>query len=258
MRILFALLLALYSGASASAANAAERVALVFSAQKYEFLRPLDNPNHDAQAVADALERLGFDVTVEGDRSLKKMRRALDDFRDEAKGAEVALVYFAGHGVEISGENRLLPVDADASSLERLKETSLPLEEVRQTAIAVAPAALIVLDACRDDPFGESPGGGRSAKPLVREVKVSAKPGLGRVGDAENTLFVFSAAPGKTAADGDIGNSPFSSALAKYLPTDGLEIRSVLALVQQDVYATSSGRQSPWIESAPFPKMFFA
>src|SRR5262245_59775284 len=208
MRILFALLLALYSGALASAASAAERVALVFSAQRYEFLRPLDNPNHDAQAVAEALQRLGFEVTVEEDRSLKKMRRALDDFRDEAKGAELALVYFAGHGVEIAGDNRLLPVDADASSVDRLKATSLPLEEVRQAAIAVAPAVLIVLDACRDDPFGEgSAGGGRSAKPLASEVKAAAKPGLGRVGDAENTLFVFSAAPGKTAADGDNGNS---------------------------------------------------
>src|SRR5262245_33067105 len=213
MRILFALLLALYSGASASAANAAERVALVFSAQKYEFLRPLDNPNHDAQAVAEALERLGFDVTLEEDRSLKKMRRALDDFREETKGAEVALVYFAGHGVEISSENRLLPVDADASSLDRLEQTSLPLEEVRRAAIAVAPTVLTVLDACRDDPFGESAGEGRSAKPLASDVKAAVRPGLGRIGEAENTLFVFSAAPGKTAADGDNGNSPFSAAL---------------------------------------------
>jgi uncharacterized caspase-like protein len=111
MQVLIALLVAALLGASASAAAAGERVALIFSAQKYEFLRPLDNPDHDAQAVADALDRLGFEVTVEQDRSLKKMRRALDDFREEAKGAEVALVYFAGHGVEIAGENRLLPVD---------------------------------------------------------------------------------------------------------------------------------------------------
>jgi uncharacterized caspase-like protein len=146
---------------------------------------------------------------------------------------------------------------SDASSLDRLKETSLPLEEVRQAAIAVAPAVLVVLDACRDDPFGES-AGGRSAKPLASDVKAAAKPGLGRIGEAENTLFVFSAAPGRTAADGDGGNSPFSAALAKYLPTDGLEIRAVFALVQQDVYASSGARQSPWVESAPFPKLFFA
>jgi uncharacterized caspase-like protein len=122
----------------------------------------------------------------------------------------------------------------------------------------VAPAVLIVLDACRDDPFGEGAGKGRSAKPLAGDVKAAVKPGLGRIGEAENTLFVFSAAPGKTASDGDGGNSPFSAALAKYLPTAGLEIQSVLTLVQQDVYDATRGRQSPWIESAPFPRMFFA
>ena len=259
MRVLLGFVLGVFLGLAATAAEAGERVALVFSAQSYQFLRPLGNPEHDAQAVADALRKLGFEVTVESDRSLKKMRRALDDFRDEAKGSEVALVYFAGHGVEVAGENRLLPIDADASSLEKLKETSLPLEDVREAAAAVAPAVLIVLDACRNDPFDEGAAAdGRSAKPLGSDVKAAAKPGLGRIGEAKNTLFVFSAAPGQTAADGAGANSPFSAALAKYLPTEGLEIRSVLTLVQQDVYDSSKGSQSPWVESAPFPKLFFA
>ncbi|MBK8456550.1 MAG: caspase family protein [Phyllobacteriaceae bacterium] len=257
MRIVWRLALCVVFLGFAFAAQAGKRSALVFSAEKYEFIRPLDNPENDADAVADTLEKLGFEVTVESDRNLKKMRRALADFRDEATGSEVALIFFAGHGVEIGGENRLLPVDADASSLETLKATSLPLEEARAAVNAVAPVSLIVLDACRDDPFGGGTGGGRSAKPVSDKVRAAVKPGLGRIGKAENTLIAFSASPGETASDGEGGNSPFSDALSRYLPTDGLEIRSVLTLVQQEVYDRSRGRQLPYVESG-LPKLFFA
>ena len=243
--------------AAASDADAAKRAALVFSAQKYEFLRPLKNPGRDAAAVATALERLGFDVTIETDRNLRRMSRALDDFGEDAEGAEIALVYFAGHGVEIAGENRLLPTDADASSLAALKSSSLALEEVRAAAAAAAPAALILLDACRDDPFGAGEGTGRSAKALGNDVAAAAHPGFGRIGRAENSLFAFAASPGETASDGTGDNSPFSSALARLLPTDGLEIRSVLTLVQQEVYETTGGNQLPYVESA-LPAVFFA
>jgi len=244
---------------AAGAASAGGRAALVFSAENYVNLRALANPGSDADAVAEALEALGFAVTVETDRSLRKMRRALDDFREEAAGSEVALIYFAGHGVEIGGDNRLLPVDADASSLAALQASSLALEEVRAAAAAVAPVALVVLDACRDDPFGGAGDGAgtRSARPIGTDVRAGARPGFGRIGRAENTLFAFAAAPGETASDGSDGHSPFSSALARYLPTDGLEIRSVLTLVQQEVYDRSRGRQLPYVESG-LPKLFFA
>lgn len=258
MRFLFGLLLGVILAMIATTAEAAKRAALVFSVQKYDHLRPLTNPGRDAQLVAATLEGLGFDVTVEQDRNLVRMRRALEDFREDAAGAEIAFVYYAGHGVEIGGENRLLPVDANASSLQALKDSSLPLEEVRAAAMSVAPAVLLVLDACRDDPFGQSAGEGRSAKPLAATVMAAVKPGLGRTGEAENTLFVFSAAPGRTAADGNGQNSTFSAALAKYLPTAGVEIRSALTLVQQEVHLISGGTQSPYVENAPFPSLFFA
>ena len=114
----------------------------------------------------------------------------------------------------------------------------------------MAKVGLIVLDACRNDPFGASASGAegaarRRAAPSAKEVK----PGLGRIGRAENILFAFSAAPGQTASDGADGHSPFAAALAKYLGTDGLEIRSVLTLVQQEVYDKSRGKQLPYVES---------
>ncbi|ANN55590.1 peptidase C14 [Mesorhizobium loti NZP2037] len=254
MRLLFALLLTI---ATTATAVAERRVALVMAEDDYRLVRPLANPIHDGEAMEAALKKLGFEVTLETNRDLRRMRRALDDFREDAKGADVALVYFSGHGVEISGDNRLLPVDADASSLDQLDKTSLPLEEVRDAVAATAKVGLIVLDACRSDPFSASSGEGRGATSLAKDVADKVKPGLGRVGRAENILFAFSAAPGETAADGTGQNSPFTTALTKYLGTDGLEIRSVLTLVQQEVYDLSRGKQLPYVESG-LPKLFFA
>ncbi|MGX5829717.1 caspase family protein [Mesorhizobium sp. 43Arga] len=254
MRLLFALLLTI---ATTATAVAERRVALVMADNDYRLVRPLANPVHDGEAMEAALKKLGFEVILETNRDLRRMRRALDDFRQDAKGADVALVYFSGHGVEISGDNRLLPVDADASSLDQLNKTSMPLEEVRDAVAATAKVGLIVLDACRSDPFSASSGDGRGATSLAKDVADKIKPGLGRVGRAENILFAFSAAPGETAADGTGENSPFTTALTKYLGTDGLEIRSVLTLVQQEVYDVSRGKQLPYVESG-LPKLFFA
>ncbi|MFD2056139.1 caspase family protein [Mesorhizobium calcicola] len=254
MRLLFALLLMLTTTA---AAVAERRVALVIADDDYRLVRPLANPVNDGEAMETALKKLGFEVLLETNRDLRRMRRALDDFRQDAKGADVALVYFSGHGVEISGDNRLLPIDADASSLGALEKTSLPLEEVRDAVAATAKVGLIVLDACRSDPFSGSGGEGRGATSLAKDVAEKVRPGLGRIGRAENILFAFSAAPGETAADGTGRNSPFTIALAKYLDTDGLEIRSVLTLVQQEVYDLSRGKQLPYVESG-LPKLFFA
>ncbi|ESZ43773.1 peptidase C14 [Mesorhizobium sp. L2C054A000] len=254
MRLLFALLLML---ATTATAVAERRVALVIADNDYRLVRKLANPVNDGEAMEAALKTLGFEVVLETNRDLRRMRRALDDFREDAKGADVALVYFSGHGVEISGDNRLLPVDADASSLDRLEKTSLPLEEVRDAVAATAKVGLIVLDACRSDPFTGGSGDGRGATSLIKGLVDKIKPGLGRVGKAENILFAFSAAPGETAADGTGANSPFTAALTKYLGTDGLEIRSVLTLVQQEVYDLSRGKQLPYVESG-LPKLFFA
>lgn len=252
-RTLIALLLA----SVAWPAFADKRVALVMAADDYEKIRPLDNAVNDAQAIEESLEKLGFEVNLETDRDLKRMRRALEDFREDAEGADVALVYFAGHGVEIDGENRLLPTDADAATVETLKQTSLPLEEVRQTVASISKVGLILLDACRNDPFAGGDGGGRGAKALNVKETPEVKPGLGRLGKAENLLYTFSAAPGATAADGSGENSPFTAGLAKYLATDGLEIRSVLTLVQQEVYDLSRGSQLPYVENG-LPQLFFA
>lgn len=258
------LVVALALAGLARPALAERRVALVMAAEAYRDLRPLANPVNDAVAIQALLEGLGFEVFLETNRDLRRMRRALEDFEEDAAGADVALVFFAGHGVEIGGRNLLLPVDAGGDTPEALAASALPLEEVVATARRVASTALVLLDACRDDPFGAPDSGdggsgdGRGATALIRPATGPAvRPGLGRMGRAEGVLFAFAAAPGETASDGTGGNSPFTEGLVAYFGTTGLEVRSALTLVQQEVYDRSRGRQLPYVESG-LPRLFFA
>ncbi len=241
-----------------SAALAEKRVALLIAADDYKTIRPLANPSNDARALETVLEGLDFQVFVETNRDLKRTRRALDDFKEDAAGADVALLFFAGHGVAIDGVNYLLPTDADASSAAKLAETSLPLAEVQAAIQSVAPVAIILLDACRDDPFTGGGTEGRGATALSDDPPSAPKPtpGLGRIGRADGVLFAFAAAPGETAADGDGQNSPFTSALVRHFATAGVELRTALTLVQQDVYDRSRGKQLPYIESG-LPELVF-
>ena len=241
-----------------SAALAEKRVALLIAAEDYKTIRPLENPSNDARALETVLEGLDFEVFVETNRDLKRTRRALEDFKEDAAGADVALLFFAGHGVAIDGVNYLLPTDADASSAETLAATSLPLSEAQEVIQSAAKVAIILLDACRDDPFDGGGTEGRGAAALEDDAPNAAKPapGLGRIGRADGVLFAFAAAPGETASDGDEANSPFTAALVRHFATAGVELRTALTLVQQDVYDRSRGKQLPYIESG-LPELVF-
>jgi uncharacterized caspase-like protein/regulator of sirC expression with transglutaminase-like and TPR domain len=240
------------------AAMAEKRVALLIAADDYKTIRPLTNPSNDARVLEEVLEKLDFQVFVETNRDLKRTRRALEDFKDDARGADVALLFFAGHGVAIDGVNYLLPTDADASSAARLAETSLPLAEAQEVIQSVAPVVIILLDACRDDPFSGGGTEGRGAAALEDDAPDAPRPrpGLGRIGRADGVLFAFAAAPGETASDGEGQNSPFTAALVRHFATAGVELRTALTLVQQDVYDRSRGKQLPYIESG-LPALVF-
>jgi uncharacterized caspase-like protein len=240
-------------------ALAEKRVALILAAEKYTLIRPLGNPDNDARAIEDLLEKLDFEVFTETDRDLRRMRRALEDFKEDAAGADVALLFYAGHGVALDGVNYLLPTDADASSAETLVKTALPLSEAQEVLKAVAPVAIVLLDACRDDPFNGGGTEGRGAAALdgaTPAPKGVPVPGLGRIGRADGVLFAFAAAPNETASDGDEANSPFTAALVRHFGTAGVELRTALTLVQQDVYDRSRGKQLPYIESG-LPELVF-
>lgn len=242
----------------ASPALGERRVALVFGIDKYQSpQRSLKNAVNDARAIEDSLSVLGFEVFSHSNRPLARMKDALADFVEVARGADVALIYFSGHGIEIAGENRILPADTDSSSLERLKATTLPLDDLAGLLLSVADTGIVIVDACRNDPFGAVPTDtGRGAVSMPKDVANTVLPSFGRMGQADNLLFAFAAAPGKTALDGDGTNSPFSAALVKYLVTPGLDIRSIFTLVQQEVYDRTRGQQLPYVENG-LPRFVF-
>lgn len=241
-----------------TAALAETRVALILAAQDYQLIRPLTNPANDARAMEDLLKSLDFKVFVETDRDLRRMRRALEDFEADAAGADVALLFFAGHGVALDGVNYLLPTDTDGTTAEKLAATALPLSEAQAALQAVAPVAIVLLDACRDDPFAGGGLEGRGAAPLDGAAPPAGVPvpGLGRIGRADGVLFAFAAAPNETASDGEGENSPFTEALVRHFGTAGVELKTALTLVQQDVYDRSRGKQLPYVESG-LPELVF-
>lgn len=183
--------------------------------------------------------RAGFDdVTVATDLSTSDFQLALRDFRTKANGADVAMVYYAGHGIEGQGKNWLIPVNAELNSSLDLPYEALNLERVMES-LSGAQIRMVVLDACRNNPFA------RSWKSGTRAVNR----GLASV-DADDVLVIYAAAPGQTAADGDGDNSPFASSFAKRLPQIGLPVQLLGGMVRDDVLRATGGEQRPYVSAS--------
>lgn len=238
----------------ASAAAAERRVALVMAAERYDTLRSLANPVNDAIAVEARLQALGFEVHLEMNGDRRRMLRALEDFARDADGADLALVFYSGHGMEVDGENLLLPVDVATRPLTALRSGAVPLDLFADTLATVSDRGVLLIDACRSSPFAVKAGGGRGAAPIAAGLPL--REGLARLGRADGLIYAFAAAPGQPALDGEGDNSPFTEALLRHLAQEGLELRSVLTLVQQDVYDRTRGAQLPYVESG-LPRSVF-
>src|ERR1700722_4728260 len=241
MRRLAALVAALLAICFASpSAMAAKRVALVIGNSNYQNAPALTNPANDAAAITEMFKRADFDV-IDSRRDLKaqEMRRALRDFGDKARGADIAVVYFAGHGLEVDGSNYVVPVDA---VLERDADAEDEAVSLNRILLAVEPAThlrLVILDACRDNPF---------AKKMKRTL-ASRSVGRGLVGveaNKPNTFIAFAAKEGSTALDGEGKNSPFSAALIKHLTTPGLDIRKAFGYVRDRGMSATGNQQEPY------------
>jgi uncharacterized caspase-like protein len=167
----------------------AERVALVIGNNDYQHANPLTNPVRDARAVAEALGRLGFEVTRLENSTVEQFYEGIEKLKSSAGGAKVGLVYFAGHGVEVEGKNYLLPVDADLSSAAQLRTQAVALDTVlADLGAARLPAKMVILDCCRNNPLTRSWMGTRSAGSGLAEVKDTVLP--------DATMVMFSAGPG--------------------------------------------------------------
>jgi hypothetical protein len=224
---------------SAFAQQGGRRVALVIANGNYTNTNRLDNPLNDSRLIAESLRKTGFSVVdVRSDQSLLSFQQSLRDFRGKADGADVALIYYAGHGIEGQGKNWLIPTDAKLATERDLAFEAIDLDLVMQT-IGGAKMRVAILDACRNNPFGQSWRAGTRA----------VSRGLAGI-EVDNVLVIFAAAPGQTAADGDSGNSPFAASLARRLPEPGLPIQLLGGVVRDDVLAATGGAQRPFISAS--------
>jgi uncharacterized caspase-like protein len=242
MQIVRTAILALIFLAQAHASAFAEkRVALVIGNSAYQNVAPLGNPVRDAAAIATMFKNAKFDVVVSrNDLSALEMRRALRDFADKSRDADMAVIYYAGHGLEVEGTNYLVPVDA---RLERDTDVYDEAFALDRLLIAVEPAKqlrLVILDACRDNPFSRMLKQANSTRSIGR--------GLAKVEPASpNTMVAFAAKAGSTAQDGDGKNSPFAIALVNHLTTPGLDLRKAFGFVRDDVLKATNNKQEPFV-----------
>ena len=220
-------------------AHGAQRVALVIGNASYANVPELANPLNDAADVGDAFERLGYSVTRLEDVGRAQMRDGLKEFSRAAAAAEVAIVFYAGHGIEVDGSNFLVPVDAALANDMDVEWEAIPLDLVSRSVERASGLRLIVLDACRDNPF--------AAKMRRSGATRSVGRGLARMQLAHQGLLVaYAAAEGDVASDGSGRNSPYSKALLEHLETPGLEVRVLFGRVRDAVMATTKSGQQPY------------
>ncbi len=227
------------------------RVALVIGNGSYRFVPQLPNATRDADAIATALRSVGFEIVeLESDLSREKMVEALRGFSRLAEKADWALVYYAGHGIEMNGTNYLIPVDARLETDRDLQFEALPLDQLLATVEGARKLRIILLDACRENPFGR----------MRRTVATrSIGRGLARIEPEGGTLVAYAAKHGEVALDGDGANSPFVSAIVKRIATPGVEINKLFRLVRDDVLAATAHKQEPFVYgSLPGDDFYFS
>jgi uncharacterized caspase-like protein len=240
--------------ACAAAQAAADRVALVIGNGAYVAATPLPNPPNDARVIAAALKDIGFDVDAGQDMTRSAMEKSLRDFLRKARTAKVALLFYAGHGMQVDGRNYLLPVDARLTDASDLNFETIKLDELMDNLNDNARSNIVILDACRDNPLARSFSSRLGA---TRSGAVGA--GLAAYSSlGSGTLIAFATAPGQTALDGKGANSPFTQSLARHIRQPGLEIRQMLTRVRADVAEQTGRRQVPWDNSSLFGEVFLA
>lgn len=228
--------------AAKSATNGARsgrRIALVIGNSAYSSFAPLTNPRRDAETIASTLRQIGFqDVTLQIDLTREKLLNILRIFASEAEKADWAVVYFAGHGIEIAGTNYLVPTDAKLESDRAVGYEAIPLDHVITAVEGAKRLRLVLLDACRDNPF---------TRQMKRSLTTrSTAGGLAAIEPEAGTMVVYAAKHGQFALDGEGTNSPFVSALVKNMTVPNLEIRKMFDLVRDDVMDMTKRKQQPF------------
>lgn len=227
-------------------AFAERKVALVIGNSAYTHAPALPNPERDAAEVAKKLRALGYDVQLEENLTGQAFRVALGVFSENAQQSDLALVFYAGHGIELNGRNFLIPVDSEMKSEASAQFETVSLDQVLSTVRAARTLGIVMLDACRDNPFANSmtrSNGTRSVARGLAPVSVEGEGGL---------VVSFAAEAGATAADGDSGHSPYTEAFLEVLDQPDLEVGKMFRTLRAKVREKSKGKQIP-VEQAQLP-----
>jgi len=243
LTVFFSLMCMLFAAdAAQDTAKADKRVAFVVGNGAYKNVAQLPNPPIDAKAMAATLRNVGFDVVEGTNLTRDTMTERLLEFGKKAQGADVAVFFYAGHGIAISGTNYLLPVDADIKSEMDVKlGAAINIDLTLDQTMSDAKVKLVFLDACRDNPFAAKIKSNASTRSL------SVQSGLAEMKSGEGTLIAFATGPGQTALDGQEGtNSPFTRALIAHITTPGVEIQQAMTEVRAQVNEETNKGQLPW------------
>jgi tetratricopeptide (TPR) repeat protein len=226
------------------AVPSSRRIALIIGNSAYRNVHPLDNPQRDAKRIAGVLRDIGFQtVTLTNDLSRDKFFEALHAFGKDAEKADWAVVYYAGHGFEIGGVNYLVPVDARLAVDKDAETEAVALEQVIAAVGGARKLRLVILDACRDNPFA----------PTMRhtiELKLVDK-GFSNIEPGAGFMVVYAAKHGETALDGEGGGSPFATVLARDIKEQKVEIRKLFDIVRDDVWTATQHQQQPFTYGSP-------
>lgn len=240
MRLIIAILV-MFALAGAEQSHAEVRVALVLGNGGYENAVKLPNAAADAEAMAALLKTQGFDVVLGTNLSRDQMAEKLGVFSKTSAGADVALFFYAGHGMQLAGRNYIVPVDANLASELDVKMRTIDVESVLQDTMGDAKVKLVLLDACRDNPFAKQMA---QNAPKTRSLSIGS--GLAELKGGEGTLIAFATAPGQVAIDGEGEHSPFTKALLQHLSAPDVEIRHALTNVRVQVQEDTKKQQLPW------------
>lgn len=226
-------------------ASAAERVGLVIGISDYRSIPALKNTVNDATDLSETLKGIGFEVTTLINVTGAELRASLEKFAFKAETAELALIYFAGHGVEVQGENFLIPVDADVQSNKDIQQQAVSLKDFLHSVDRARTMRIVILDSCRDNPFGDTidlsqPVTAGDSSQTTRGARGLAPPSPDR-----GTLVAFAARDGNVALDGEGDNSPFAQALIDKMARPDLEISLMFRAIRDDVLKRTGNRQEP-------------
>ena len=235
-------------------AIAEKRTALVCGNSSYLYSSPIKNPVNDARAISEALDKLGFNVIRGTDLTKLEMDRQIAAFAKRLKDADIAIFFYAGHGLQLNMKNYLVPIDFNPNSNAYLITMLVSMDTILSKLEKEKRVSIIFLDACRDNPLANklTANMGRGRSLLFDENRgVSViRQGLAEVEGKAGTLIAYATQPGNIALDGTGRNSPFTEALLKYINIPGLEVRDMLTKVRVRVIKKTREKQIPWDHSS--------